>query len=193
MLNDVACLVAIQRSLMVSLARWFAPLTMTLPYIVYTEGRAPSTEIPMPSNDDIAHHQKLLAMYRGLLAEYLRQRELWDRTQIPDFLRAGIAILRDNIVKLKGLLRGWNVAIDDHPNDEGPNDDLAGQVQHQRNLLKIHRRNLATYLRQQEQFPENQAPIAIVNSIQNTRDEIQRIKAILRGWNVPVDDVPGEE
>jgi hypothetical protein len=40
---------------------------------------------------------------------------------------------------LKGRLRGWKIVVADHPDDEGPNDDLAVKAQHHRDLLRIHR------------------------------------------------------
>ncbi|MFL5802278.1 MAG: hypothetical protein ACJ8CR_11130 [Roseiflexaceae bacterium] len=147
----------------------------------------------MPDNADIDYQQKLLIMYRSLLAEYLRQRGLWDRTEIPDFLRTGISVIRKHILDVKGRLRGWKILVADHPDDEGSDDDLAARVKHHRNLLKIHRTNLEIYLRQQDQFGEGLAPPVIVHSIQNNRSEIQRIKAILRGWNIAVEDLPGED
>lgn len=147
----------------------------------------------MPSNQEIAHQEKLLAMYRGLLAEHLRQRAAWDRFDVPEYIRGGIASLRQEITDVKGILRGWGIAVADHPDDVGPEDKLAGQAQHQRELLNIHRGNLAIVLRQQEQFGPGQAPPVVVNTLRHERAEIQRIKAILRGWGVPVDDLPAEE
>jgi hypothetical protein len=147
----------------------------------------------MPDNTEIEYQHKLLAMYRSLLAEHLRQRDLWDRTEIPDFLRTGISVIRKHIVDVKGRLRGWKIAVADHPDDEGSDDDLATKVRHHRGLLKIHRTNLEIYLSQQEQFGEGLAPPVIIHSIQNARSEIQRIKAILRGWNIVVEDLSGED
>jgi hypothetical protein len=146
----------------------------------------------MASHYDIERQQKLLTMYRGLLAENLRQHRQWPRTEVPEFLSVGIARLRGHILETKGTLRGWKIAIDDHPDDQGPDDDIGGEAEHQRKLLKIHRRNLATYLQQAQQFPAGQAPPMIVNSLDHARGELQRIKAILRGFGVVVDDLPGE-
>jgi hypothetical protein len=147
----------------------------------------------MPSTYDITRHQKLLAMYRSLLVEYLLQHQQWPHTELPGYISASINVLRRHIMMTKGTLRGWKIAVSDLPDDEGPNDDIASKIQHQRNLLKIHRRNLATYLRQQKQLPAGQAPPMLVNGLDQVRSEIQRIKAILRGWGVPVDDLPEEE
>ncbi len=54
-------------------------------------------------------------------------------------------------------------------------------------------RNLELYLKQQEQFGENLAPPVITHGLENARSEIQRIKAILRGWNIVVEDLSAEE
>src|SRR5262245_2622675 len=105
----------------------------------------------MPNIEEIVYEQKPLAMYRGLLAEYLRQQEIWDRTEIPSFLRVGISTIRRHIMETKGTLRAWKVAVENLPDDEGPDDDLADMVMHQRKLLKIHRDNLAICLKQRDQ------------------------------------------
>jgi hypothetical protein len=147
----------------------------------------------LPSNSDVEHQQKLLEMYRALLAEFLRQQKLWDRSDIPDYLLTGIVVIRGHILNIKGTLRSWKILVADHPDDEGPRDDFAREVRHHRELLDIHRANLRTFLKQEELFPAHLAPPMIVQSIELNRTEIQRIKAILRGWNVPVEDLPGED
>jgi hypothetical protein len=150
-------------------------------------------EVTLPGNAKVEYQQKLLAMYRSLLAEHLRQRDLWGRGKILEFLSDGISAIRNDIVDVKGRLRGWKIDVTDHPDDEEPDDDLAAKVQHHRSLLKIYRTNLEIYLKQQEQFGESLAPPMIFHALQNARDEIQRIKAILRGWNVAVEDLPEED
>ncbi len=147
----------------------------------------------MPSKYVISRQQKLLDMYRSLLAEYLQQHQQWPRTEVPGFLSAGISMLRDHILGVKGTLRGWRIVVDDHPDDQGPDDDIGAEVEHQRGLLKIRRMNLLTYLQQKEQLEPGQAPPIVIHSIQHSRTEIQRIKAILRGFGVAVDDLPEEE
>jgi hypothetical protein len=147
----------------------------------------------MPSKHDITQHRKLLAMYRDLLAEYLRQQKLWDRTEVPQFLSTGISVIRGHIKNTKGTLRGWKVEIADQPDDEGPRDNLGVEVTHQRELLKIHRTNLEVYLKQRAEYGTKQAPPIVIHSIQHSRDELRRIKAILRGYGVAVDDLPEEQ
>jgi hypothetical protein len=147
----------------------------------------------MPSRKDIERQQKLLVMYRNLLADYLREQQEWPRLEVPEFLRTGIEMLRSHIVNVKGTLRGWKVEVKDHNNDQGPNDDIVGDIQHQYELLKIYRGNLAIDLQNQQHFAMGQIPPMLINSIYKSRTQIQRIKAILRGWGVVVDDLPEEE
>jgi hypothetical protein len=66
-------------------------------------------------------------------------------------------------------------------------------IEHQQSLLRIHRRNLGHYLRQQAQWGEALVPAAIVNSIDEERDEIRRIKEMLRGWGIAIADHPNDE
>src|SRR5437762_8390154 len=65
-------------------------------------------------------------------------------------------------------------------------------INHQRNLLEINRRNLAHYLRQRDTLGEAYTPPGTLNGVLETRDNIQRIKGILSGWNVPADDHPDD-
>lgn len=65
-------------------------------------------------------------------------------------------------------------------------------ITQQQNLLRIHRRNLTHYLRQSAQHGPGGAPVSVMNGILDTQSEIQRIKAILRGWGVAVDDLPDD-
>jgi hypothetical protein len=147
----------------------------------------------MPAKDDIIYNQKLLTMYRDLLSEFLRQHEQWSYAETPEFLSRNIVEARRNIMNIKGTLRSWSVTVNDQPNDQDNKEDLMPEIIHQSQLLKIYRKNLPLYLNQKEQFAENQVPPHIINSIHKARTEIQRIKAILRGWNIPVEDLPGEK
>ncbi len=66
-------------------------------------------------------------------------------------------------------------------------------IRHQQNLLEIHRRNLAQYIKQQGLIGEAFAPPMIVNGIRESRENIQRIKGILRGWGEQVADHVDDE
>ena len=58
--------------------------------------------------------------------------------------------------------------------------------------LTIHRRNLATLLKQHALSGEMHAPLTITNGINEARSKIQQIKQILRGWQVPAPDSPDD-
>jgi hypothetical protein len=61
-------------------------------------------------------------------------------------------------------------------------------------LLMVHRRTLAAYLKQQALAGGVQAtPVGVTNGIAETRASIARIKGILRGWGVTVEDQPDDE
>lgn len=147
----------------------------------------------MPRQEQIEHEQRLLTMYRSLLKEYLRQQAMWEELEVPQFLRIEIPLIRHHIMNLKGSLRASKILIVDYFDDDGSKDNIIDEITHQRILLEVHRENLAFHLKQQQQFDMRQVPVPLINSIRQSRSEIQRIKAILRGWSAPVDDLPAEE
>jgi hypothetical protein len=61
-------------------------------------------------------------------------------------------------------------------------------INHQRNLLAINRRNLAHYLKQQTLLGEAHTPLGVINGILECRANIRHIKGILRNWKEPVAD-----
>lgn len=72
-----------------------------------------------------------------------------------------------------------------------PNQD---DIKHQQELLSIHQRNLAHLVNQAAQHGgEPFAPPIIMNSIGEARDNIRRIKKVLRDYGVPVADGANEE
>ena len=66
------------------------------------------------------------------------------------------------------------------------------QIEEQQNLLAIHRRNLALYLEQRAQLGQAFIPPGIANGIYAERQEIRRIKEILRDWDVRVENYPDD-
>ena len=66
-------------------------------------------------------------------------------------------------------------------------------IDNQRKLLEINRRNLAHYLSQQTSLGAAYTPPSIVNGIRDSRDSIRRIKGILRDWGEAVEDHPDDE
>src|SRR6266511_5814855 len=61
-------------------------------------------------------------------------------------------------------------------------------IDQQKTLLNIHRRNLAHYLKQASFHGQGNIPLGTLNGIDSERSEIRRIKGVLRGWKQQVDD-----
>jgi hypothetical protein len=68
-------------------------------------------------------------------------------------------------------------------------EEVDGQIE----LLGVYRRNLSLYLRQQAQLGEAHAPPAVFEGIHEARENIRRIKGILRSWAVYIEDHPNDE
>jgi hypothetical protein len=66
-------------------------------------------------------------------------------------------------------------------------------IANQQELLAAYRRTLAQFLKQQALISELFTPPAIANGIDESRENIRRIKTTLREWGVPVDDLPYDE
>lgn len=67
-------------------------------------------------------------------------------------------------------------------------------IRHQQNLLEIHRRNLALLVRQYNlQGGAAYATPVVVNGLHENREEIKRLKTVLRAWGVVVEDQPDDE
>jgi hypothetical protein len=73
----------------------------------------------MPDPEDIAHQQKLLTTFRRSLALSLEQQAAYGLLT-PQHVVFAIEETRDNIRRIKGILSGWGVPVDNHPNDEPP-------------------------------------------------------------------------
>jgi hypothetical protein len=72
------------------------------------------------ATDDIAHQQELLRINRCNLALYLQQRDLQGAAFVTPAIASGIVEARANIARIKGILRGAGVAVEDHPDDAAP-------------------------------------------------------------------------
>ena len=78
----------------------------------------PAVEHPtMASSEDIAHQQTLLTTYRRNLAHYLKQQATLGEAYTPPGVVHGIIDARSHIQRIKQILRGWNVAVENHPDD----------------------------------------------------------------------------
>jgi tetratricopeptide (TPR) repeat protein len=72
----------------------------------------------MPEPEDIEAQRELLRVYRRNLALYLQQQaEQGGMAYVTPAVANGIVDARAEITQIKGILRGWGQAIDDHPND----------------------------------------------------------------------------
>src|SRR5215212_2151394 len=65
-------------------------------------------------------------------------------------------------------------------------------ITNQLELLHTHRRTLHQLLKQEAQIGEAFIPPALANGIADARDEIARLKADLRRWDVRVEDEPAD-
>lgn len=74
----------------------------------------------MPTQEDIAHQQELLAAHRRTLAQYLKQQALISELFTPPAIAHGIDEARESIRRVKGTLQAWDVPIEDLPDDEAP-------------------------------------------------------------------------
>jgi hypothetical protein len=77
-------------------------------------------ERAMVSQEDIAAQQELLAAYRRTLAQLLKQQALISELYAPPAITHGIDEARENIQRLKAILRSWDVLVEDLPDDEAP-------------------------------------------------------------------------
>ncbi len=73
----------------------------------------------MHDPEDIAHQQKLLTTYRRSLAHSLEQQAAFG-LHTPQHIVFTIEEARNNIRRIKGILSGWGVVVEDEPNDEPP-------------------------------------------------------------------------
>lgn len=75
----------------------------------------------MPTTDDAEHQRKLLEIHRRNLAHYLQRLALLGGiAHAPPELINGLAGERANIRRIKETLRGWQIPVSDHPDDESP-------------------------------------------------------------------------
>src|SRR5262245_17156448 len=67
------------------------------------------------------------------------------------------------------------------------------EIDNQLERLKNHRYTLAGFLTQQALLSVAYTPPGVANGIRAARDEIRRIKAVLRSWGVSVEDYPDDD
>lgn len=79
----------------------------------------------MPTQEDIDQQRGLLDTYRRTLAHYLHRKSIIGEAYLPPEVTHGIREARDNIRRVKQILRTWGVVVTDHPDDE----DVAAPLQ----------------------------------------------------------------
>lgn len=73
----------------------------------------------MPDQEEIHQQLSLLREYRRTLAHYLQQQARLGLTAVPPHVVSGIFEARENIQRVKSILRQWQVSFEDHPDDSG--------------------------------------------------------------------------
>ncbi len=76
----------------------------------------------MPSQEQIDQRLQLLAAHRGTLAARLNQQALLGVAHTPPEVVHDIRQARADIQRIKDILRGWSIAVEDHPDDRSPDE-----------------------------------------------------------------------
>src|SRR5690348_8086310 len=71
----------------------------------------------MPTQEDITQQETLLHTYRQRLIQNLQQQATLGNAHVPPGISAGIKECRENIHRIKAVLRAWNVLVEDMPDD----------------------------------------------------------------------------
>jgi hypothetical protein len=69
--------------------------------------------------EQIAQQQERLAAHRRTLAHYLQRQAILGAAHLPPEVTHGIVDARDEIRRIKHILRRWGLEAEDHPDDEG--------------------------------------------------------------------------
>lgn len=95
----------------------------------------------MPNQDEIEQQRRLLETHRGNLALYLIQRVQLGKAYIPPGIANGIHEERQNISRIKAILRDWGAEVEDHPDDydEAENTNRTKRVLRNSRLLSASR------------------------------------------------------
>jgi DNA-binding response OmpR family regulator len=72
----------------------------------------------MPDQEDIDQQLDRLTTYRHTLATYLNQQAVLGAAHAPPGNAYGIRETREHIRRIKSVLRDWDVAVEDRPDDE---------------------------------------------------------------------------
>jgi len=69
----------------------------------------------MPCQEEIDDHIELLAVYRRLLLQYIDQQIQLGEAHTPPAVLEHIHEARKNIVRIKRVLRSWEIHVDEYP------------------------------------------------------------------------------
>lgn len=78
----------------------------------------PTDSTSNPTQRQITAQVERLKVERGNLAHYLRQHSISNSTYVEPSAIQGAQEARTAIKRIKTILRRWNIAVDDHPDDE---------------------------------------------------------------------------
>lgn len=95
----------------------------------------------MPSAEDIASQEKLLATHRRTLAHYLRQLALSGEARVSPEVVHGIQETRQNIWRIKEILHAWGIYVEDLPDDEPIKNGVSGSP-----AIEYRKRTIRSYL-----------------------------------------------
>lgn len=163
----------------------------------------------MSSDSNVDELLQQLQETRSNLVILLERRDNALRKFIPvSKLNSDIADERYFIRKIKQTLLTFGVSIEDAPEDgiitvpkdvvapntSSPEDIKPSEeiIEIQKSLLAQYRGNLEYLLIKRSEYGF-ETPISIVNSIEVSREEVKRVKGILRSWDVQVADNPNDE
>jgi hypothetical protein len=143
-----------------------------------------------------------LTELRRTIMLLLRQlAQLGGKVYAPPYLMHNIRESRIKIRQIKARLRSWQIPVEDHLIDEEitgttaqtkfalPTNEEISELQA---LLWTYRQTLAAQLEQEMRYGDALAPPSIINSIAESREQVDYLKTILRMWGVEVDDHPND-
>jgi hypothetical protein len=84
----------------------------------------------MATQDEITQQQQLLVTHRQTLAVYVARQARQGLAHVDPEVIHGIREAREQIQRVKSILRNWSVAVEDHPDDAAPPTDTIGVATH---------------------------------------------------------------
>ncbi len=94
----------------------------------------------MPSDEEVSQQLELLFIHRRNLAQYLMQQAQLGTAYVSPNISNGIAETRQNIRRVKSILRNWGRNVEDHPDDDSLSDSVQydqSNVQQLRSSLSV--------------------------------------------------------